>query len=96
MISDLILFQVIAFLFLGGAIFGTVCGNRRVARYATFLPSMVGSAFTVLFSIVIMTGKPFSLSIPNTLPFFHLEILVDGISAFFLFMIGMVSFAVSL
>ena len=96
MISDLILFQVIAFLFLGGAIFGTVCGNRRVARYATFLPSMVGSAFTVLFSIVIMTGKPFSLSIPNRLPFFHLEILVDGISAFFLFMIGMVSFAVSL
>lgn len=96
MINDLVLFQVIVSLFLGGAILGLVSGNRKFAICAIYLPSMIGSALAVLFSIVVMTGKPFSWVVPNVVPFFNLEIFVDGISAFFIFMIGIVSFAVSL
>lgn len=96
MISDLVLFQAIVSLFLGGAILGLALGNRKFATYAIYLPSMAGSALAVLFSIVVMTGKTFSWAVPNTVPFFNLEFLVDGVSAFFIFMIGVVSFAVSL
>ncbi len=96
MISDLVLFQVIASLFLGGAILGLLSRNGRFARQMIFVPSMIGSALTVLFSIDILTNKSLSWTAPNLIPFFNFEIFVDGISAFFIMMIGIVAFAVSL
>lgn len=96
MISNLVMLQVIVSLFLAGALFGLVSRNSRFARPLIFVPSMIGSALTVLFSIDVMMGKPLSLMVPNIIPFFNLEIFVDGISAFFMLVIGIVSFAVSL
>ncbi len=61
-----------------------------------FVPSMIGSIFAIVFSIDIITGPSLKLAIPNILPFFNLEIFVDGVSAFFILIIGIVSFAVSL
>ncbi|MDE1829874.1 MAG: hydrogenase 4 subunit B [Thaumarchaeota archaeon] len=96
MISDLVLFQVIVLLFLGGAMLGLASRNGRFARPIIFIPPMIGSALAVLFSIDILTGKPLSWIVPNMVPFFNLEVFVDGVSAFFMLMIGIVSFAVSL
>ncbi len=96
MVNTLILFQIAVLLFLGGALFGLSSHKSRFARHVIFIPSMIGSVFTVLFSIGIITGKPMAWMIPNIIPFFDLEIFVDGISAFFLLIIGIVSFAVSI
>lgn len=96
MIGDLVLFQVIVSLFLGGAVLGLVSGNRKFSVYAIYVPSMIGSALAVLFSVAVITGKPFSWEVQDAVPFFNLEIFVDGISAFFILMIGLVAFAVSL
>lgn len=96
MITNLVMLQVIVSLFLAGALFGLVSRNSRFARPLIFVPSMIGSALTILFSIDVMISKPLSLMVPNIIPFFNLEIFVDGISAFFMLVIGIVSFAVSL
>ena len=96
MISNLVMLQIIASLFLVGALFGLASRNGRFARPMIFVPSMIGSALTILFSIDVMMSKPLTLMVPNIIPFFNLEIFVDGISAFFMLVIGIVSFAVSL
>ena len=96
MISNLVLFQVIVLLFLGGAVLGLLSRNNKFARQMTFVPPVIGSVLTILFSIDILTTKPLSLMVPDAIPFFNLEIFVDGISAFFMLIIGIVSFAVSL
>jgi hydrogenase-4 component B len=95
MISNLILFQISVLLFLGGASLGSLLRNNRFALHAIFVPSVIGSIFTIMCSIEIIMGKPLTWTIPNTIPFFNLEIFIDGIAAFFLLIIGMVSFAVS-
>ena len=96
MIDNLILFQIVISLFLVGGILGLVSGNSRFARPMIFIPSMIGSVLTVLFAIDIMLTKSLSWTVPHIIPFFNLEIFVDGISGFFMLMIGIVSFAVSL
>src|SRR6476660_4564813 len=96
MINNLVLFQITILLFLGGAVLGILLRNSRFARHAIFIPSMIGSVFATMFSIDVMIDKPFTWTIPNAIPFFNLEIFVDGISAFFILIIGIISFAVSL
>ncbi|SRR5579875_697707 len=96
MIDDLVLFQVVISSFLGGSILSLVSRNCGFARYVIYLPSMVGSVLAVFFSLHVMTGSPLSWTVPDVVPFFNLEILVDGVSAFFILVIGTVSFAISL
>lgn len=96
MTDNLILFQMIISLFLGGAMLGLISRNGRFARHASFIPPMIGSALAILFSVDILLTGPLSFTVLHMLPFFNLEIFVDGISAFFILMIGIVSFAVSL
>lgn len=95
MISNLVLFQISILTFLGGALVGVLLRNNRFARHAIFGSAMIGSVFTIMFSIGIITGKPMTWMVPNVIPFFDLEIFVDGIAAFFLLIVGIVSFAVS-
>lgn len=96
MAENLILFQIIISLFLGGALLGLVSRNSRFARPMIFVPSMAGSILTVLLSVDVIMTKSLSWTVPHILPFFNLEISVDGISAFFMLLIGLVSFAISL
>ncbi|NHH98349.1 Hydrogenase-4 component B [Candidatus Nitrosotalea sp. FS] len=95
MFSNLVLFQISILTFLGGALVGLLLRNNRFARHAIFGSAMIGSVFTIMFSIDIITGKPMTWMVPNVIPFFDLEIFVDGIAAFFLLIVGIVSFAVS-
>ncbi len=95
MIDNLVLFKIPILLFLAGTLSGLL-PQSRFARNLIFVPSMIGSIFTVVFAIDVITGTPFRLNVPHILPFFDLEIFVDGMSAFFMLIIGLVSFAVSL
>ncbi|MDE1839596.1 MAG: hydrogenase 4 subunit B [Thaumarchaeota archaeon] len=96
MIENLSLFQLVVFLFASGALLGLFSRNSRFTRILTFVPTMIGSFFTVIFSVSVILEKPFQLMVPNLLPFINFEIKVDGIAAFFLLLISIVSFAVSL
>lgn len=95
MFSNLVLFQISILIFLGGALVGLLLRNNRFARHTIFGSAMIGSVFTIMFAIDIITGKPMTWMVPNVIPFFDLEIFVDGIAAFFLLIVGIVSFAVS-
>ncbi|MDE1843520.1 MAG: hydrogenase 4 subunit B [Thaumarchaeota archaeon] len=96
MISNLVLLQITILLFASGSLLSLLLCNNRFARHVIFISSMIGSVFTILFSIDIIAGKSMTWMIPNMIPFFNLEIFVDGISAFFLLIVGIVSFAVSI
>ncbi|MDE1814027.1 MAG: hydrogenase 4 subunit B [Thaumarchaeota archaeon] len=96
MVENLSLFQLVVFLFASGALLGLFSRNSRFTRILTFIPTMIGSFFTVIFSVSVILEKPFQLMVPNLLPFINFEIKVDGIAAFFLLLISIVSFAVSL
>ena len=96
MINNLVLFQIIILFFLGGAVLGILSRNGRFARHAIFVPSMIGSIFAIMFSVDVIMDKPFTWIIQDGIPFFNLEIFVDGVSAFFLLIIGIISFAVSI
>jgi hydrogenase-4 component B len=96
MIENLSLFQLVVVLFTSGALLGLFSRNSRFTRILTFVPTMIGSFFTVIFSVSVILEKPFQLIVPNLLPFINLEIKVDGIAAFFMLLISIVSFAVSL
>lgn len=95
MFSNLVLFQISILTFLGGALLALLLHNSRFARHAIFGSTMIGSVSTIMFSIDIIMGKPMTWMIPNVIPFFDLEIFVDGVAAFFLLIVGIVSFAVS-
>jgi hydrogenase-4 component B len=95
MIEILILLLALAFYALG-ALLGLLSRNNRFTRVLTFVPSMVASIFTIILSVDIISTKSLQLVLPNVLPFFNFEILVDGVAAFFILIIGIVSFAVSL
>lgn len=96
MTDNLFLFQIVVSLFLIGGILGLVSRNGRFSRPMIFIPSMIGSILTIVFSVDVILTKSLSWTVPHIIPFFNLEIFVDGISAFFMLMIGIVSFAVSL
>ncbi len=96
MIENLSLLQIAIVLFVTGSLLGLFSRNSKFTRMLTFVPTMIASFFTVLFSVITITGKPFHFIIPNVLPFINFEIFADGIAAFFLLVISIVSFAVSL
>lgn len=97
MVDSFTLFQAAILLYVTGAILGLLSRNASLTRNITFLPPIVASVLLVIFSSsIIMSGKSLQLVAPGTLSFFNFEILIDGISAFFILIIGIVSFAVSL
>jgi hydrogenase-4 component B len=97
MVDSFTLFQAAILLYVTGAILGLLSRNASLTRTLTFVPSMVASALLVVFSSsVILSGKSLQFVAPGILSFFNFEILIDGISAFFILIIGIVSFAVSL
>jgi hydrogenase-4 component B len=95
MIDNILLFEIIIVLYVAGSLLGLFSRNAKFTKLLTFVPAMIASFFTIIFSICIIGEKPLQLITLNILPFINLEIFVDGIAAFFLLIIGIVSFAVS-
>jgi hydrogenase-4 component B len=95
MIDSILLFQIIIVLYVTGSLLGLFSRNSKFTRLLTFVPAMLASFFTIIFSASIIIENPLRLIVPNILPFVNFEIFVDGVAAFFLLIIGIVSFAVS-
>jgi hydrogenase-4 component B len=79
-----------------GATLGLFTRGQKYSTYFTYIPSAVGSLLTIILSISIFSSENLHLTLFNIQHLFDFEIFIDGASAFFLLIIGLISFAVSI
>ncbi len=90
------LFYGIIIFFLIGAILSIVFNKKdRLSTYISFLSASIASVFGIIFSISIIFGEPFSLSLSGS-SFLKFGFFVDRLSAFFILVISVAVFAVSI
>ncbi len=94
-----ILFSATVLLFAAGALLPLVFRGERKATFASFVPAALGSLLAVALAVsVILSGSDLSISSPLAppVPSLKMEFFVDGMSAFFMLIIGVTSLAVSI
>jgi hydrogenase-4 component B len=94
-----ILFQAAALSFIAGALLPLAFRARKKIGAATFVPAALGSLLVVALSASIaLSGSALEISSPLAAPFPSLavEFHVDGMAAFFMLIIGLVTLAVSI
>ena len=79
-----------------GATLGLFTRGQKYHVYFTYLPSSFASLLTIILSITIFSSENIHLTLFNIQHPFDFEIFIDGVSAFFLLIIGLISFAVSI
>ena len=92
------MFPAILLLFFAGTLLPLVFRDPRRETVASFVPAAVSSLLTVALSAwVLLSGSVLRLSSPvvQALPWMSLSFFVDGTSAFFMLIIGLVSTSVS-
>ena len=93
------LFPAIVALFTVGALLPLALRDPRREAVAAFVPAAVASLLTVVLSAsALLSGSVFRLSSPivESLPSMSLSFYVDGVAAFFMLIIGLVSTSVSI
>lgn len=90
------LFYGLIIFFLIGAILSIVFNKRdRLSTYISFLSASIASVFGVIFSVSVIFGETFSLSLSSS-SFLKFGFFVDRLSAFFILVISIAVFAVSI
>ncbi len=97
MLENSSILQFIVVSYLAGSALSFVPRFGRWMGVLIFVPSMMAAIFEITLSLGVLFGNPLRITVANS-PFdiFGFDILVDNISAFFILIIGLVSFAVSL
>ena len=93
------LFPIIVTLFIAGALLPLGFRNPRREALAAFVPSAFASILAVVLSaLVLHSGSALRFSAPviGAMPSMSLSLYVDGIAAFFMLIIGLVSTSVSI
>lgn len=90
-----ILYVIIAFFSLGATL-GLFTRGQKYHTYFTYIPSAFASFLTIILSLTIFSSESIHLTFFNIQDLFDFEIFIDGVSAFFLLIIGLISFAVSI
>ncbi len=90
------LFFGVVFLYLIGAVFSVVLSRRgRVCIYASFISPLVASLLGIVFSFSVIFGDNLVIGLPDSTPL-NFGFFVDGLSAFFMLIISVAVFAVSI
>ena len=90
------LFYGLIFFFLTGAILSIVFNKKdRLATYCSFLSAVGASVFGIFFSLSVIFGETFSLSLSGS-SFLNFGFFVDRLCAFFILVISIAVFAVSI
>ena len=89
-----IVYSVIGFFSLG-AIMGLFSRGKKQHVYFTYIPATIGSFLTIVLSLVVFSSEDIHITLGSQ-QIFNFEILIDGLAAFFILLIGLVSFAVSI
>ncbi len=98
MVSSLTLFQATIILYSMGALLALLLRGRKYSNLLTYLLPAAASLFAIVLSAnVIFAKDALHISITrDALALFGFDVFIDGISAFFILLIGLVSLAVSL
>ncbi len=97
MLENSSILQFIVVSYLAGSALSFVPRHGKLASVLIFVPSMTAAVFEIILSLGVLFGNPLKITITNSsFDLFGFDILVDNISAFFILVIGLVSFAVAL
>jgi len=94
MMDTYLFFGLVLFYFIGAVSSVLFNKNDRVCAFISFISAAVGSIFGIAFSLSVIFGGTFTLSLPGT-SFLQFGIFVDALSAFFILVISVAVFAVS-
>ncbi|MCX9025873.1 MAG: hypothetical protein OIN85_07240, partial [Candidatus Methanoperedens sp.] len=94
MMDTYLFFGLILFYLIGAVSSILFNKNDRVCAFISFISAAVGSIFGIVFSLSVIFGSTFSLALPGT-SFLQFGIFVDALSAFFILVISVAVFAVS-
>lgn len=97
MLENSSILQFIVASYLAGSALSFVPRSGRWTGVLIFVPSMMAAIFEITLSLGVLFGSPLKMTVTDS-PFdlFGFDILIDNISAFFILIIGVVSFAVAL
>ena len=95
MINNNLFSGLIIFFLVGGILSITFNKKDRFVTYCSFLSAAIASVFGIIFSISVIFGEPFSFSLSGS-SFLNFGFFVDRLSAFFIFVISIAVFAVSI
>lgn len=95
MIYNNLFYGVIIFFLIGATLSIVFNKKDRLATYCSFLSASIASVFGIIFSLSVIFGEPFSLSISGS-SFLKFGFFVDRLSAFFILVISIAVFAVSI
>lgn len=94
-----ILFQAAALSFVAGALLPLVFREGRKTSITSFGPAILGSVLVIALSALIaLSGSPLEISSPfvGPVPSLSIDFYIDGMSAFFMLVTGLVTLAVSI
>ncbi len=97
---------MVIFLYSVGAVSSTIMLAMRrrgdgstnyVSALLSYIPAIIASLFAIILSVsTIVTDETIRYSVSHVLPFIDFEIKLDGVAAFFMLLLGIVSFSVSI
>ncbi|MBI5859790.1 MAG: hypothetical protein HZB73_03665 [Nitrosarchaeum sp.] len=96
MLENLFIVYAIFAFFSLGATLGLFTRGQKYHAYFTYIPSVFASLLTIILSLAVFSSENTHLTFFNVQHLFDFEIFIDGVSAFFLLIIGLISFAVSI
>jgi hydrogenase-4 component B len=70
--------------------------NDRACALVSFSAAALASLFGTIVAVLVLTGSPMAIQLPFDTPFGHFGFALDRLGAFFLLVISVVSFAVSI
>ncbi|MEQ9729348.1 MAG: hydrogenase 4 subunit B [Candidatus Methanoperedens sp.] len=90
------LFFGLVILYLIGAVLSVILNKKdRLVTYASFLSAALASLLGIAFSFFVLFGETFTFALPGQ-TFLNFSVFVDKLSAFFILVISIVGFAVSI
>ncbi|MDD5473097.1 MAG: hydrogenase 4 subunit B [Candidatus Methanoperedens sp.] len=95
MLDNYLFLGLFSFYLLGAASSVIFNKNDRISAYLSFISAAVASIFGIIFSFSVIFGNTFTLSIPGS-SFLDFGFFVDKLSAFFILVISIAVFAVSI
>jgi hydrogenase-4 component B len=94
--ENLFIIYAIFIFFSIGATLGLFTRGQKYNTYFTYIPSAFASFLTIILSLTVFSSENIHLTFFNIQHLFDFEIFIDGVAAFFLLIIGLISFAISI
>ncbi len=95
MLESLYLVYAIFGFFSLGAISSLFTRGKKQHVYFAYIPAAIGSFLAIVLSLIVFTSEDIHITLGYQ-QIFDFEIFIDGVASFFILIIGLVSFAVSI